>query len=173
MNKLLICLLVLISFDLFAVTYQISSPNFDSVHGAYSTDYNVVAEFETMNPLPENSGNVDFSAEVISYTFTDGVQILTEQNSQILFFNVAITNGQITGTGITIWRIPITTSNGGNVSGMDLYETQLSYVAQGFLDGVCINNSGPGGQCTSATLSLTNSGSYYYFDVIFNNGFDF
>jgi len=157
-----------------AETYTVDTPNFTEVYGVYSTNDNIVGTFTTNVPITPNSGNVDIKNNVIAYNFTDGVQTINQNNSMILFFSAEVNQmNQMTQSGITIWRTPITTVNGGNVGGMDIYVSPTFAQIFGFLDGACSENSGPGGMCTSAQSTLTNSGTYLFFDEIFRQGFEF
>lgn len=56
---------------------------------------------------------------------------------------------------------------------MDIYISPTFAQVFGFLDGECQENSGPGGTCTSAASTSTNSGGYFFYDEIFRNGFEF
>ena len=159
---------------LYAQTYIVDTPNFVDVFGAYSTNYNIVGTFTTDGPLNPVPGIVDIKDKVVAYNFTDGVQTITHNNSTILFFAAEVDQlNQMTGAAITIWRSPITTISGENVSGMDIYISPTFAQVFGFLDGECSDASGPGGVCISSQSTSTNSGTYLFYDEIFQNGFDF
>ncbi len=161
-------------FNASAAVYGIDTENFDSVFGEYSTSDNISGVVVTTSNITPNAGLVDVTPILVSYSFSDGVQVLDQTNSTILFFNLAVNgSNQITASGITIWKAPITTVNGGLVEGMDIYFDAISDTIQGFKDATCSENNGPGGACSSATGTSTNSGSYFFYDPIFTNGFDF
>ena len=156
-----------------AAVYTVNTENFDLVFGSYTTNDNITGTIVTGSNVTPNVGLVDVSSDLISYSFTDGVQTLNETNSTILAFSLAVNgSNQLTGSAITIWSSPITTQPGGNVRGMDVYFNAISDNYSGFIDGICQENGGPGGACSSAIPAQTNSGSYFFFDPIFANGFD-
>ncbi|MFK8012395.1 MAG: hypothetical protein AB8B80_10160 [Marinicellaceae bacterium] len=156
-----------------AQTYTVSTANFTEVYGVYSQNNNISGTFTTNLAITPNSAVMDIKDNVIAYNFTDGVQMLDQTNSIILFFSAQVNElNELTGSGITIWRAPITTVPDGNVGGMDIYISQEFSQFFGFLDGECKDNSGPGGECMLSVSTNTNSGSYVFIDFIFQHGFE-
>ncbi len=161
-------------FNASAAVYGIDTENFEEVYGQYSTNDNISGVVVTTSNITPNAGLVDVTPILVSYSFSDGVQTLDQTNSTILFFTLAVNgSNQVTESGITIWKAPVTTMIGGVVEGMDIYFNVQSHTIQGFKDGVCQNTSGPGGTCGESHGASTNSGVYSFYDPIFSNGFDF
>ncbi len=160
--------------NLNAASYSFNGQNFTQVSGEYTLTDNIFGGFITTVPIDPNAGVADVTPILISYQFFDGVQMLDDSNSKILAFRVSVDDlGYVDETAMTIWRTPVTTVNGGNVQGIDMYRSPAQSQMFGFKDGICGENNGPGGECTSATFEGTNSGIYSYFDLIFSSGFDF
>lgn len=174
MNKVIFWVLLIFGWPAHAAVYAVISGNFTEVYGEYTTDDNVEGSVVTNVAIPQNAGLIDVSGNLVSYELTDGVQVLDETNSMVLSMSLAVDgNNQVTQSAITVWKTPVTTQNGGLVQGFDVYNDGLFAQYFGFKDGSCIQNTGPGGQCTSAISNQTNSGIYFYFDQIFFSNFDF
>ncbi len=160
--------------ELSAAVYSVNTDNFTEVFGSYSTNDNISGVVVTTSNVTPNVGLVDVTADLVSYSFSDGVQTLDQNNSTILFFSLAVDgSNQITQTAITVWKTPVTTMIGGLVEGMDIYTSTTFAQVIGFKDADCSMNNGPGGSCSEAISASTNSGLYFFFDPIFANGFDF
>lgn len=162
------CVLILLFFMISktqATTYTYTGPQFDQAFGSYTTMDRVTGSFTTADPLPDNLGNGDISNLVQSYEFNDGVQTLDESNSTIIVFNVSTDSlGNPSTWSITVWAAPVTTMDGGPVQGIGTTYTpgEMGLIQEdGFLDGICFENNGPGGQCSGASFEGTNSGGFF------------
>lgn len=157
-----------------AEVYLIDSPPFQSVWGEYTTDDQIFGTMVTSQAVQQNAGLVDILPILDSYDFTDGVQTFTENNSEPIAMSIEVNGqGELVGSYVAIWKTPITTQENGLVEGMDIYISTEQWQISGFKDGICGENLGPGGQCSSASFGGTNAGLYEYFDFIFGHGFDF
>ena len=99
-----------------ATIYQYAGNNFDTITdndppaGTYTTSMNVSGSFTVGAPLGM-MGLADISASVLSWSFSDGRNTLTESNSTINLFDIAVG-----GSGqITAWTIDISEPLGSNV----------------------------------------------------------
>jgi hypothetical protein len=98
-----------------AVTYTYTGPNYSHVVpftsctvgtcANFTTSMNVQGSFTTSVPLPANLTSQDVSAQLLSYSFTDGLDTFTNTNpnSRIWFFSVSTDGfGRITLYAATI-----------------------------------------------------------------------
>lgn len=134
--------------------YTYTGHNFDTAVGAYITLDKVTGTFTVANPLPANLSSSDISADVLSYSFSDGVQTLTEANSAIVSFLVTTgPSGVLSEWSITVWETPITDMVGGTVRGIDAnfntgFTNDFGFTGGSCLDvmgGVCVSADAPGG----------------------------
>lgn len=63
-------------------TYTYTGNNFDQVVGEYSTSDSVSGSFTVAAALPADTSLGDISQQVLSYSFTDGVNTFNESNSE-------------------------------------------------------------------------------------------
>lgn len=170
---LAICML-LVSQAGFAAVFAVNIPNFNEVYGSYTTNDNIFGSIVTTQSIPPNSGLIDVTNMLVSFNFTDDrQQAFNESNSHIWAMQIETnSNGEVIAAFISLWKLPITTQNGGLVNAIDIVQNNDSVYAAGMQDLVCFDNSGPGGQCASASSDNTNSGYYFNFNLIFRSGFD-
>jgi hypothetical protein len=95
-----VCLVFALSFvapnahaDTFTYTY--TGTNFATVVSPYTTSDGVDGTVVLSAALPSNASFADESALLVSYSFTDGVQTLTNLNSTVLAFNFTTSAGAI------------------------------------------------------------------------------
>ena len=170
---LAICMLLVSHCGLTAV-YAINIPNFNEVYGSYTTNDNIFGSIVTTQPVPPNSGLVDVTNMLVSFSFDDDRQeAFNMGNSHIWAMQIETNgNGEVIAAFISLWKLPITTQNGGLVNAIDIVQNSDSVYAAGMQDLVCFDNSGPGGQCAGASSDNTNSGFYFNFNLIFRTGFE-
>ena len=138
-------------------TYTYSGNNFDTVLGAYTTSMNNTGSFTVAVQLtPNMPAGTDISAQVLSYSFNDGVQTLTESNSYIVQFSVG-TNSfcEISEYRITIWQ------GDSLVSGIDVvYSTGPpdNSADYGFQGVPCATIAG--GRCVASDLAISTGTDY-------------
>jgi hypothetical protein len=144
------------------------------VYGNYTTSDRVFGTIVTTQPVTPHSGLVDVTSTLVSFNFTDDVQqAFNETNTHVWGMQLETNNnGEVIAAYISLWKLPITTQNGGQVHAIDVVLNIDSVYAAGMQDLVCNDNSGPGGQCVGAIPDNTNSGFYFNFNLIFRNGFD-
>ena len=87
-----------------AATYTYSGNNFNSVSGAYTTSMRVTGTFVLGAPLAPGMPLTEIKPSVLSYSFSDGLQTLTEANSEIVVLLVATdSQGRLTEWLIAVW----------------------------------------------------------------------
>ncbi len=114
MKTSLLCFALLVSM-LFAslanaaTTYTYTGNNFNSIEGTvYSTSDSVSGSFTVTSAFPANMNVIDIRQQVLSYSFTDGVNTFNESNSEICmtdmfgFWVGTDSNGDPNEWGITL-----------------------------------------------------------------------
>jgi hypothetical protein len=95
--KSLMCaiyMLILTAFNVSAYVYTYTGNNYSIFTAPYTTDMEVVLQFETALPLVATGAMTNVSAEVLSFTMFDGRITLTETDSLIdLLVNIDTTTG--------------------------------------------------------------------------------
>jgi hypothetical protein len=139
-----------------STTYTYIGGTFTDEVGAYNgLGSNITGQFVVAEQLPSRSPMMDISNLVSTYSFSDGVQSLNQGNSKILGFSVRTDSRGVPRTwSIAIWQTPVTTSNGGQVAGMNIFYQGSNSFDTGFTDGQCYSNGGPGGECDGAATSV-------------------
>ena len=173
-NKSLTAIAILLfsSISIAQVTYTYEGPTFmaDSIFGSYTTSNRVTLSFELANAVPAGSAMADRSADVLSWTFSDGNQVLNEGNSYLPYFQFstnlqgqpdewlvsAYSNLNTRGTFISVVE-----------ASFDRNNLQQDFGSQNFL---CDSFGGPGGLCDGGADTSTNSGSYFVFAPPSSNG---
>ena len=93
----------------YATTYTYTGNNFDTVTGVYSTSHSVSRSFTVASALPADMDG-DISQQVLSYSFTDGVNTLNESNSVLC---TGLAYGILVGTdsngNLDEWSVSICT----------------------------------------------------------------
>ena len=132
------------------VTYLYSGTAFDQTNGDYAGIGAIInGQITFSEALPPRSNIVGIDdLTITSYEFSDGVQTLTHLNSKFLFFHVYTdSNGVPNRWVMRLARTPVTTANGGQVAGIQLFFLTANSDETGTTDGVCFSNGGPGGEC--------------------------
>lgn len=78
-----------------ATTYRYIGPDYTMFSGTFVAGEHVAGLFTTASPLAANLANVDVTAQVLSYRFSDGVNEYrsTDPNSRVRLFNVTTDAG--------------------------------------------------------------------------------
>lgn len=63
-----------------AVVYTYSGNNFTRTYAPYTSEMNITLQFETASPLSGTEALINVSAEILSYTMSDGRKTLTQLN---------------------------------------------------------------------------------------------
>ena len=93
-----------------ATTYTYTGNNFDTVTGVYSTSDSVSGSFTVASIFPADMDTVDISQQVLSYSFTDGVNSLNESNSEFCTgFAYGIWVGTDSNGNLNEWSVSICT----------------------------------------------------------------
>lgn len=155
-------------------SYHYTGPYFLEFFSSYSGDDRVTGYFRTEDKIPSNMPFASIASSVQSYRFTDGNQVLTEENSTIIVFDIGTDeSGQPMSWDIKLWAAPVTTVIGEPVQGIHMFYnadmTDLIFDL-GFMDGKCINNNSPGNQCTLVSRDQTNSGNFQVSNTIAETG---
>ncbi len=112
---LLLPVLSVRALDADTFTYTYSGPEFNTIYNSdsdepeYSSSDSVTATITLDTPIISvlsGGGFGQYSLDVVSYTFTDGVQTMTEDNSDPRFLFLT-TDGQISD-----WEVDVQSSNG-------------------------------------------------------------
>lgn len=141
-----------------SVTYTYVGNPFTSASGAYTTSMRVTGSFDTLIPLAPGLENRDVRASVLSYSFADGIQTLTDANSVLVSFRISTdSDGGITQWQITLWESPLTGSTGGTVRGIETNFDPGSVTDAGFTGGTCL--SVLNGQCDRASRTPGDEGT--------------
>jgi hypothetical protein len=83
-----------------AATYSYTGNNYSIVTGNYTKSMSITGFFKVASPL---NGNFNGPIMPQSYSFSDGLQTLTNANSSVQFFDIATNSGgDITATLVTI-----------------------------------------------------------------------
>lgn len=149
-------------------TYNPGGLTFDDVNGAYDTSMTVTGWFRTSTVLPPTSSRVDISSLVEAYSFSDGIQTLTQDNSYIAFFSVQSGPGGVPAE----WSIAIYRDAGVVIDGIDLAYTDESDIPagsvvqlDGFQGAAC--GAGTPDDCRSTVpTTAPDYGSYLRFDPL-------
>ena len=142
------------------ITYTYTGEEATNTQGTYvGIGAHVSGQFTVAEQLPPSKPETDISSIVSSYSFSDGVQTLTEADSKLIRFVVVTDSNGVPRTWfLTLYKTPVTSSNGGQVEGIELFNTGSVSLGRGSTDAVCNSNSGPGGECDSSFL---NTGSNF------------
>ncbi len=155
-------------------SYHYTGPQFLEFFGSYSGNDRVTGYFLTEDKIPSNMPFTSIESSVQSYRFTDGNQVLTEENSTIIVFDIGTDeSGQPISWDIKLWAAPVTTVIGEPVQGIHMfYNVDMSDLIfdLGFMDGSCLNNNSPGNQCTVISRDQTNSGNFLVSNAIAQTG---
>ena len=140
--RLTTCLLALLfAMSANAANISFSGPNFDDTGGSYTTSQRVQGQLNTSGTLPGGLNSANIAGQVISYSFTDGSQTLTQSNSQIIAALISTnTTGAVTGLVLTIWSESgeITKGVGGNnINGIDISQGQQVNFSAGYQGAPC------------------------------------
>lgn len=136
------CFAIVIPASAFAqtttYTFDPGSLTYATASGTYTTSMTVSGWFQTASPLAANLTGADVSAALTAYSFSDGVQTLSESNSYVR--NVVLSTD---GSGApTDWALTFYRNNGGNVAGCDVaYIPGNSLQIDGFTDAVCASGT--------------------------------
>lgn len=116
----LFVLLQFMAINVTAAVYEREGFGFINFSGIYNGSMRIEGQFETSVDII-NLPLQDVSVLVTSYAFSDGVQTLTQENSEIIRFLVETDeNGDIGLYDMAFWRTPITNSMGEMVEGIEL-----------------------------------------------------
>ena len=145
------------------VIYSYTGHNFTTATGSYTTSDRVVASFTLSAFLPP-SATVDLAASMLAYSFSDGVQTLTEANSAVILSEVTTAgSGQPTTWTFTLFELPLTGAVGGPVNEIRLFTTGVLTQEKGargtlcttVTDGTCSNTSPGDPGAESGSFGLT------------------
>jgi hypothetical protein len=145
--------------------YGYTGHAFTSATGSYTTSDRVVASFTLSAPLPPSS-TVDLASSMLAYSFSDGVQALTEANSAVLFANVTTDgSGQLATWFFFLFELPLTDAVGGPVNEIRLFSNGFLAQEKGargtscsqVTDGTCSNTSPGDIGVESGSFGLTSS----------------
>ena len=115
----IIVLLILSNFGLTA-TYEREGFGYTTLVGNYDDTMRISGQFETSINLIDQPF-ADVSQWVTSYSFSDGIQTLTQENSTIIRFSLDTNNlGRIGRYDIALWGTPVTNTTGEIVNGIEL-----------------------------------------------------
>jgi len=151
-----ICIVIFTAFKANAsAIYTYTGNNFTSITAPYTTDMNITLQFETAALLTSTGTMTNVSAEILSYSVFDGINTLTEADSEIdVLVNIDTTTGQPTE-----WAIFATNefgkSVGDIVNRMNTIYYDFSGGSDGALEAECIFMPVVGGEC----MGLINGGS--------------
>lgn len=91
-------------------TYTYTGKDFTSAGSPFSTSDFVSGSFTISAPLADDLSLDDIAGDLVSYSFSDGVDTLTQTNSSTAVFDVSTdTNGLITQWHITLLNAPLDT----------------------------------------------------------------
>jgi hypothetical protein len=143
-----------------SAVYTYTGNNFTSATAPYTTDMNITLQFETASALAGTGSMTNVSAEIFSYSVFDGINTLTEADSEIdVLVNIDTTTGQPTE-----WTIFVTNefgkSVGDTVNRMNTVYYDYSGGTDGALEAECVFVPVVGGEC----MGLTNGGSAYVYN---------
>jgi hypothetical protein len=117
MKKFLIGIAVLVSSYAHAEVYTYSGANFSVAFGAYTTAMSVTGSITTSSPIPPSSVDLDISGILTSWSFSDGLQTISNVNgtTSLNYPPLVSTDasGDITVTNIRVLATPLATSVGG------------------------------------------------------------
>lgn len=85
-----------------AVTYKWQSQNYSNADAPYTTSMRVEASITLAVPLASNLSASDITADIQSWTFSDGVNVFTESNSSFSTYS-------------SVLPFKVTTDNGGSI----------------------------------------------------------
>lgn len=156
MMRFLFVLLTSLGATAHGATISFSGPNFDEIGGSYSASQRVQGQLTTSGPLPGGVA-VDIAGQIVAYSFTDGVQTLTQDNSQVVVALVATDTGAVIGISLTIWseeRISAKGEGGRNISGIDIRQGGEETFSAGYQGAPCQSIQACGG------FSIDNSINY-------------
>lgn len=157
MMRFLFVLLTSLAATAHGATISFSGPNFDEVGGSYSASQRVQGQMTTSGPLPGGVA-VDIAGQIIAYAFTDGVQTLTQDNSEVVVALLATdTSGAVIGISLTIWsegRTSAKGEGGRNISGIDIRQGGEETFSAGYQGAPCQSIQACGG------FSIDNSINY-------------
>ncbi len=134
-----------------AATYTYSGGNFVDVLGDYTTMMRVTGQFTVAVPLAPNLPFTDITALVTSYSFSDGVQTLTEANSVLLFFSVRT---DVTGA-IATWSISAGVLVGDLINQISTSFNNGNTFDRGFTDGPCSVTTTDPKECFMSPWAIT------------------
>lgn len=142
------------------VTYSYLGKTYTSISGAYSGSMRVTGSFSLSASLSPNLPMTDISPSVLGYSFFDGVQTLTDGNSEIIAFKVSTNDsGEIKEWRVVVWETPVTGVVGGLVFGIDTISASGFMDDKGFTGGTCSNVIA--GVCVEANASGGDIGSIF------------
>lgn len=131
-------------------TYSYTGHEFQIVRGSYTTSDKVVITFSLPTPLAAGT-TTDISGLVSSYTFSDGVQTLTQANSTLIDSSVTTDgSGAPLYWSLAAFETPLPDTVGDPLYGITLGRTDVNIVAEmgirGFpclfvTNGVCLGFS--------------------------------
>ena len=93
------------------VIYTYSGNNFTSATAPYTPEMNIALQFETASPLSGTEALTNVSAEILSYTMSDGRQTLTQFDSPL---DIYLSIDSVTGLP-TEWAIHATNEFGRSI----------------------------------------------------------
>ncbi len=158
----LFTILLIFSLCSLAETYTYTGPNFVDVYGSYSTSNQISVTFELPQAVPPNTPMTDYTGEVISWSFSDGQQILDENNAYIPYFRFSTNaSGQPDEWLLSAYEIILARG----AMPLSVIETAFSIdVLQqdfGSQDFNCLEFNGPNGWCSSGFSDNIDSGHYF------------
>jgi hypothetical protein len=80
--------------------------------GTYTTSMSVTGSFTLQNPLPANSLVTDITANVLSFSFSDGRNTITNLNATFATFQIGTALGNINSWFVNAMSAPIFTAVG-------------------------------------------------------------
>lgn len=141
-----------------ATTYTYTGTNYLTVSGGYTTSMQITGSFTTASPLAANLSNARIGPSglnlVTSWSFNDGVQTLTNANSELLYGNLDAFDVSTDGLGnITAFSIGFMNPVGTNTVGqlINLILIRSSGSVSGSLAAI-------GATCASVTSGGVNNG---------------
>lgn len=164
--KLKTCLLTTLLFfsiSTFAQTYTYTGPNFNEAYGSYSLSNQVTLTFELAQAVAPNSPMTDYTGQVISWSFNDGVQTLDQNNSYLPFFQFSTdASGQPNEWLMSAYEDNLDFRGQFPISAIETAfypgNLQQEFGSQDFL---CSDFNGPNGQCSSGAIQSIDSALYF------------
>jgi hypothetical protein len=155
-NKLLRSLaagtLVLCSLSAAAEDYLFNGENYTTAAGSYNTSMRLTGMIQTSSPIPPNASDLDILGLIDSFSFSDGVNTLTEANATLaplsLFESGLVStdaDGEITDWVFVVRDLPIADA----VSETNVFFGISSVLA--FVEDIAT----PAAECNSITVDPT------------------